>query len=244
MNKAILVALSFAAIGPSCEGGTEVGNPLNIGFAAYQLSSTARAAGKVDVDTAWLTFRELKLRASATCEDSAELEVNGPLAVNLLGPIPPELKNLPAATGGYCRIEFKWHKTSSPLPGAPAGLNDVAVFVAGTRRDGKRFEIRSERNDSLELRGRGGSFTIEPKLAGLFIGFDTQRWLTGVDLDAATLGSDGVIHIEKGKNEAQLNAFEANVAAAAKLFKDRNSDGLLNVDESLDSAAVGDGVSR
>ncbi len=73
MNKAILVALScFAVLGPSCEGGTEVGNPLNIGFTAYQLSSTARAAGKVEVDTAWLAFRELKLRKDPACPICSE----------------------------------------------------------------------------------------------------------------------------------------------------------------------------
>jgi hypothetical protein len=251
MKKSILIAVSlFALSGPSCEGGTEVGNPLSIGLTAYQLSSQALrgeavpAAGKIVVDAAWLAFRELKLRPAAACEDRTAIEVNGPLAVDLLGPIPDPLRNLPADPGGYCRVEFKWHKVSGVLPGAPAELNEVAVYVGGTRRDGRRFVIRSERNDTLELRGRGGSFSIEPTLVGLFVGFNMQLWLNGVDIDGAIAGPDNVVRIEKGRNEAQLEVFERNVATAAKLFKDRNGDGQLNSDESVDTAAVGDGVSR
>lgn len=255
MRKPVGIALLlFTLLGPSCEGGTEVGNPvISIGFTAYDVASSAlraterapaQAAGKVEVDVAWLAFRELKLRPAQSCEDRAQVEVTGPLAVNLLAGIPAPLRDLETPAGGYCRVELKWHKVTGVLPGAPAELDGVAVYVGGTRRDGKRFVIRSERNDSLELRARGGSFTIEPSLSALFVGFDMQVWLADVDLDNAVVGGDNVIRVEKGQNDAQLAAFERNVAAAAKLFKDLDGDDLLGDDESDDSDAVGDGTSR
>lgn len=230
----------------SCEGGTEVGNPVvDVGLAAYHLSSAnARAAGKVDVDAAWIAFRELKLRPAASCEDRAQVEVTGPLAVDLLGPIPPALRDLETPAGGYCRIELRWHKVSTPIAGAPAELDGVAVYISGTRRDGKRFRIRSERNDALELRARGGAFQIDPSISGLIIGFDMQVWLAGVDLDGAVVGAGDVIFIERGQNEAQLARFEQNVAASAKLFEDQDGDERLGDDETADRDVLGDGASR
>lgn len=250
MNKLLCVAVSswmagLAVLG-SCEGGTEVGNPVvDVGFAAYHLSSSnARAAGQVDVDTAWLAFRELKLRPAASCEDRAQVEVTGPLAVDLLGPIPPALRDLETPAGGYCRLELRWHKVSAPIAGAPTELEGVAVYVGGTRRDGKRFIIRSERNDALELRARGGAFQIEPSISGLIVGFDMQVWLAGVDLEGAVVGAGDVVRIERGQNEAQLTRFEQNVAASAKLFEDQDGDERLGENETSDRDVLGDGASR
>ncbi|MEZ4362521.1 MAG: hypothetical protein R3B48_20185 [Kofleriaceae bacterium] len=252
MRTVLVTALSlFVVFGGSCEGGTEVGNPvISIGLSAYDLASStvapggqALAGGNVEVDAAWIALKDLRLRPAQLCEDIAEVEVSGPLAVNLLGPIPDALRGFPVEPGGYCRVEFRWHKAAA-LPGAPTELDAVAVYVSGTRRDGVRFVIRSERNDALELRARGGAFTIEPTLAGLFVGFDMQLWLAGVDLDGAVVGNDGVIHVEKGQNDAQLSVFEANVASASKLFKDLNGDGQLGSDEHDDADVIGDGASR
>lgn len=249
MIRSLCVALAALVLsGLACEGGTEVGNPIvSIGFSAYHqpsgVGARAAAAGRVEVTAAWIAFRELKLRPAAACESSAEIEIAGPIAVDLFGAIPPPLRDLETAATGYCRLEIKWHKAES-LVGAPPELAGVAVYVAGTRADGKRFVIRSERNDALELRARGGSFQITPTLAGLFVGFDLSVWLAGVDLAAATPGSDEVVHVEKGQNDAQLAAFEANVAAASKLFIDSDGNRALDASETDDADAVGDGVSR
>lgn len=247
MKKLLCVAVSsWVAVLGSCEGGTEVGNPIvDVGFAAYRLSSSnVRAAGRIDVDAAWLAFRELKLRPSDNCEERAQLEVTGPLAVDLLGPIPPPLRDLETPAGGYCRIELRWHKVSTPIAGAPAELDGVAVYVSGTRRDGKRFIIRSERNDALELRARGGAFQLDTSISGLIVGFDMQAWLSGVDLDGAVVGAGDVIRVEQGQNEAQLTRFEQNVAASAKLFEDQDGDERLGENETDDRDALGDGASR
>lgn len=241
-----IVVSSCVGVLGSCEGGTEVGNPVvDVGLTAYRLSSSSvRAAGRIEVDAAWLAFRELKLRPAESCEDRAQVEVTGPLAVDLLGPIPPQLRDLETPAGGYCRIELRWHKVSAPIAGAPAELSGVAVYVSGTRRDGKRFVIRSDRNDALELRARGGAFQIDPSMSGLLVGFDMQAWLAGVDLEGAVVGAGDVIRVERGQNDAQLARFEQNVAASAKLFEDRDGDERLSDDETEDSDVLGDGASR
>ena len=65
MRKPVGIALLLCTLlGPSCEGGTEVGNPvISIGFTAYDVASSAlraterapaQAAGKVEVDVCLL----------------------------------------------------------------------------------------------------------------------------------------------------------------------------------------------
>lgn len=238
MKPSLLVVATLAAAAPlACEG-TEVGNPFHLGLAAYHLTPRAGIA----VDGAWLVLDRVRFRPAATCETEVDIERTAQLVVDIeSGVIPTELRDLAGSADAYCRIELRWHTLDGAVPaGAPPELAGASMVVTGTRGDGKRFVIRSRRGDELRLRARGAGLGVEG-ITALFAGFDLTAWLAGVELDAATVGGDGVVHLDDDANRALRDVFDANVAAAAKVFADLDHDEQLDDNERDDADALADG---
>lgn len=239
--------VAFPLLLAACGGGTDVGNPVDIGAEAYDLRSAPAAAadGAVEVDGAWIVMSELRLRPAANCDGGGEVRITDSLVIDLLaGEIPAPLRDLDVAPGGYCRMEFRWDGVEGGAPDGPPVLGAGSILVTGTRADGTRFELRSDRDDHLELDARGGEFPVAASTNALFVGVDAQVWLSGVDLDAAVVGGDGVIHIDGQNNEAQLGAFDGNVADGVKLFRDQDGDDRLDPDETDDTDVLADGTAQ
>jgi len=241
---ATAVAAALALGG--CGGGTDVGNPIDIGAEAYDLvgpTAPPAANGRVEVDGAWIVITELRLRPAADCEGDAEIRLAAPIAVDLLAAtIPPALRDLAVMPGGYCRLDFKWDGIQGGAPGAPPELGDGSILLTGTRADGTPFVIKSDRDDHLELVARGGAFAVAADTSALLIGIDALTWLTGIDLDAAVVGGDGVIRIDAQNNTALGDVFDANVAGGIRLFEDQDGDSRLDPEEHDDTDVLADGI--
>jgi hypothetical protein len=224
----------LAAASAACTG-TDVGNPVvDVDFALLQTQSP------VTVDRAWLAVDRIRLRSSAACDGDAEREFEGPFAVDLLAPGPVEqLAGLDMPSGNYCRFEVKWNAFSSGLPpGTPPELDESSIAITGTRGDGTSFVLRSARDDELRLDAVEGAFTIDEATNALFVGLNTARLFTGVDLDAAVIDPDGTIYIDGENNEPLLRVFDDNLRDAASLFDDDNGNGELDADESEPAEAL------
>jgi hypothetical protein len=229
MTRSIMSLCALLAAASAACTGTDVGNPVvDVDFALLQTQSP------LAVDQAWLAVDRIRLRSAAACEGAAEREFEGPFAVDLLAPGPSDqLAGLDMPSGGYCRFEVKWNAFSSGLPPeAPPLLDQSSIAITGTRGDGTPFVLRSARDDELRLDAVAGEFTIDDATTALFVGLDTERLFTGVDVDAAVVDPDGTIYIDGENNPTLLDAFDANLRDAASLFDDDDGDGELGADES------------
>lgn len=233
---------------PACSGGTDVGNPVDLGVSGYRTSSAARAMGQangnIDVESAWLALDRVDFQPEGTCDlEESDVEVEVAVGVNLLSSeLPSLLRDLPIGGQRFCRLRLRWHKLPGPLAGAPADFVNTSIYVGGTRGDGTRFVIRSDRNDRLSLRARGQAFSISDADNAVFLGVDLQAWLLGVNLDGAVVGADGVIHVDDDANKALLDVFESNIERGSKLFLDNNGNGRLDDTERDESDAIADGA--
>lgn len=240
------VVLALGAIAACGGGGTDVGNPVDLGVHGFNPrapGATARLAnGDVEVEAAWLVVSDLRLRVAPACEDDGEARIQDDVLVDLLADeIPAALRELPIAPGPYCRLELDWH-AGAELADAPADLDDAALLVSGSLADDTPFVIRSRHDGGLRLDARDGAFDVTAGQPALFVGLDLMAWLAAVDFDAAVIGDDGVILIDDDNNRDQLDAFEAGLDAAARLFRDQDGDGTLGDDEHDDDDALADGA--
>jgi hypothetical protein len=247
MKSIPLAVLGLAA----CDGGTDVGNPVDVGFEAHDLDDgtgareASAANGRVEVDELWIKVRELRIRPANRCEDpTVESRLPAPIAIDLIpGMVPADLDDLAVEAGPYCRLDFGWHYEDGPA-GGPPELDRHSIVVFGSRADGTPFVIRSDRGDSLSLDARGGAFGIDDATIGLWIGVDANAWLAGMDFDTAVVGGDGVIRIDDDTNRDLIDLFEDNVAPAIRLYVDRDGDGVLDPEERGDVDAIADGSVR
>lgn len=210
--------LAAAAALAACTG-TDVGNPaVDVHFAAYNLTAPAAT-----VDQATMQVERIRLRPAADCDGGAEIELEGPFAVDLTSPTSiADLTDVEIEAQAYCRLELRWH---------PDDDTGVAIEVAG-EADGTPFAVRSRRNDELRLEATDADgFTIDDATSALFVAFDMAAWLDGVDVASAELDGDGVAVIDDDANGDLLDVFEDNVTDAADLFDDDDGDGALDDDE-------------
>lgn len=218
MKRQVLCAAVTAALASVCTG-TDVGNPaVDVNFAAYNLTSEQAA-----VDVATMKVEQIRLRPADDCEGGAEIEIDGPFAVDLTSPTAiADLTDVEVEDQAYCRIELRWH------PGDDTG---IAIEISGDA-GGTPFTIRSGRNDDLRLEATDADgFTIDEATSALFIAFDMAAWLDGVDVASAELDGGGVAVIDDDTNDALLDVFEDNVTDATRLFDDDDADGALDEDE-------------
>jgi hypothetical protein len=211
--------------------GTDVGNPIEVDlrFAAYHLAGEEAA-----VDLASIAVERIRLRPAADCQGGAEVEIEGPFALDLLDPSGiGELAGVGLGARAWCRIELVWHRDEA---------TDTAIRVAG-RAGRDPFEIRSRRNDDLRIEALDDAgFTVDEATSALFVAFDMATWLDGVDLAGAERGPGGAIEVTDDSNRDLLERFEDNVESATALFADSDGDGSLGDDERDDSDALAAGA--
>jgi hypothetical protein len=218
----------------SCNGGTDIGNPV----ADLELALHGEAAG-VSIQEAWVAVDAVTLHAPADCAAAPVLSVPGPLAIDLVSGDPPApLRQLALEGGTYCRLALVWGQGAA---GDPADLVGASVAIRGTRADGTPFVLRSARAGEIGYGGATANFSIPDGTTTLFIGFDAVSLFATVDLDAATVGGDGVIHVEAGANDTQLAAFDAALHGSSHLFDDADHDGVLDPTEHDAAHAIATG---
>lgn len=206
---------------------TETGNPeLVVELRATASTTSERvtvaAVPGLVVESAWVSIDEVRLVESGGCGGGTEVDhaVSGPFPTDLLA-VTVDPIQLDAPPADYCRLRVDLDA------GADGGavLGTDTVVVLGSRADGVPFAIRSVRGFDLELRGRGGAFTVDEARRGFLLDFDMDIWIGDIGLQYATPGDDGTIRVDDDHEPAILDAFEAATGAALGLFGDDDRDG-------------------
>lgn len=232
------IATLLVAAAAGCTG-TDVGNPrIDVDVVAYgdlppAKSALLPAAPSGTIDAVWVSVDRVRLRAAATCDGDTEIDLEGPFAVDARAPGAIDALSDIEVTGDlYCRFELRWRPYDGDDPAAPAELAGAALLVEGSAGDGTPFILRSERNDELRLDAiDGAGFPISDATGALFVAFDVEALLDGVDLESAEVGTGGVIRIESGSNDELLAIVDDNLAALVELYDDNDADSELDPDE-------------
>ena len=90
--RLVAVGVLAGASAPGCSGGTDVGNPVDLGVTGYRTTSAAapRANGLVEIDAAWVVLSRLDFQPEGTCGlEESDVEVPASVAVDLLAPVVP-----------------------------------------------------------------------------------------------------------------------------------------------------------
>ena len=236
MKRSCLVVIA-ALTSTGCSG-TDVGNPsvdvraalVAVDFPEEGASEPGSARARIQ--QAWISVDRIRMRPASNCEGDAELELEGPFALDLFAEDQPEqLAGLAFAATDYCRFEFRWAPEDDPIGGAPEELSGASLFLAGEKQDGTAFVVRSTRNDELRLRAVDNAFTVDQSTTHLFLTFTGTELFSNVSFAEAEVDEDGVVRIEPGSNEELLDAFEASLEETVRLFEDTDSDGRLSDSE-------------
>lgn len=219
---------------------TETGNPeFDVRMAVRGTSTDERVAidhvPSVTIDAAYTVLDDVRLVQGDVCDAPGEVEFDaeGPFTVDLLA-ADPLVVDIPAASGDYCRLRVRLDRADGTPDGVPSGMNDHAVYIEGRRVDHTPFVLRSRERFEVDLRSRGAPFPLGDGHDRLVLAFDLGAWLGDLDLDSASPGSDGVIHIDEDNEEGLLEAFEDHVEAIMSLHEDADGDGAVGAgDETL-----------
>ena len=239
---ALLGQAAGAATG--CEG-TEVGNPVeqtpltllarSSDEGRVQLGAEpggdAGSATAVGIDALWVVLGDLRFVMDEDCASDRDtrITVRGPIVADLSAG-PTELDAL-LADGAYCRVRVPLARAQADDLAddrAPDALDGQSVLLEGRRPDGTAFSILSRIKRELELRTRGEPFTLERASRAMILSLDVAAWLDGVDLDGAVPDASGTVVIDEAHDRARLAAFEDNLAASLRLYRDLDEDGTLD----------------
>lgn len=210
---------------------TETGNPsltttTSASLVAYSSDVSAVALGGqsgLRVDRLWVAYARIDLY---DCHSgAAQTVLAGPIADDIAAR-PPVRRVLDTDLDAFCRFDIPLE-----LAGSNTTFAGTAMQVEGRRSDDVAFTIRSTvlRHFLLDAGPSGVALGEEAQV--LLVAFDVSRWFASVDLDSATVGTDGTIHIDATENPALLTAFESALDHSASLHRDDDRDGVVDPEE-------------
>ena len=229
----------------ACAGGSETGNPAVPTEIALSVRSTDpdlvalnrgtgvdAGAGNVVLREAWIAFGEAAFLDDADCARFGELEVQGETLVIADLAHAGALLSIDARAEGHCGLVVPLPSRNAIVPtGAPSELSTHSIVLKGERADGTAFLLTHPEHDELELAAIGGM--LEPLEHRLLLAFDVAIWMRDVELDAAVIGDDGIIHIDAQTNRALLDRFEENLECSLELYADADEDGAVSSGDDL-----------
>jgi hypothetical protein len=210
---------------------TETGNPsltttTSASLVAYSSDPNVVALGGssgLRVDRLWVAYARIDLY---DCHSgAAETVLTGPLADDIAAR-PPTRYELDTELDSFCRIDIPLE-----LAGSSTTFAGNAMLVEGRRADDVGFSIRSTALRHFVLDAGPSGVVLGEHAQVLLVAFDLSRWFASVDLDSATVGTDGTIRIDATENAALLTAFESALDHSASLHRDDDRDGLVDPEE-------------
>ncbi len=131
----------------------------------------------ISLSSAWTVVDEIEFKSSETtsAEDSEmEVEFHGPYAVDLLSTAPLTLDTQNIAVKDIRRIKMKLQAASTLPAGAPAGLLNNSIYLAGTV-GGNSFVVQMDDGTEMQIGGptafqpaQGSDLLVEIQLANIF----------------------------------------------------------------------------
>lgn len=237
-SRALVGALSCVA----CNSGTETGNPSLTGALSYTgYSSNPADYGVRDdgavatVANAWLDLDSVRISPDGACGiDGGEAFSVPALGVGDHAAGRHNSTAYAAKAGSFCSVTLPFARVSPSETTAnlPDELRGNSLLITGKLADGTPFSIASSAIPVVELRAETSGFVLAAGKDDVVIAFDFAAWLDRIDW-AAVERLDGQIVISASSNGSSLATFEANLAAGVALYRDRDGDGLIDVDAEL-----------
>jgi hypothetical protein len=232
---------AFAAIASwsACAGGSETGNPvlpaeiaLSVRSSDPDLIALSEGAQGSVLSEAWIAFGGVAFLNEEQCAMFGE--VGGDATTLVIADLAHAgvVISIDVESEGHCGMVVPLPARNDVLPaGAPDELRGNSIVLRGERADGTPFLLTHPEDEDLELEALGGA--IEAIDRTLLLSFDVATWMRDIDLDGATLGDDGVIHINAGENTALLDRFEVNLECSLELYADGNGNGSVDAADQL-----------
>ena len=212
---------------------------------AYAIASGTDGGGNVlDLTDFQVAIEKIKFKSededSAALDDDADVEFEGPYAVDLLdaaAPLAQALGDVEVPAGVYDGIRFVMHKSSELAATEP--LFDRSIYIAGTFTPGggtaTPFVMWHDTGENFDLSGTNGFQVTEGQTGNdLIVDFKLQSLFTGINLSTCTTPLD----INPGTAETNCRAIadtlKDNIKAAADFGKDDDGDGDVGEDEDVD----------
>jgi hypothetical protein len=225
----------------ACNSGTETGNPSVNGALSYTGYSSkpdygVREGGAVaTIANVWLDLGPVSISPEGPCGIEGGEEFSVPaLGVGDHAAGSHNSTAYAAKAGSFCDVALPFARVPSQAGGAnlPEELRGNSLLITGKLIDETPFSIASDAISLIRLRAEGSGFVLSADQADAVIAFDFGAWLDGIDLAAADR-VDGQIVISSSSNRSLLVALEGNLAAGVALYRDRDGDGLVDVDAEL-----------
>jgi len=236
------LALCAAACGDAATG-TKIGNP-GAQFSQLRVELTAWSSDEavatiphpralttgVVITRAILGVEELRLVPAlpdGTCplvDDGPEIEREFTADLVAGTPLPPI--EVPR-NDRFCEFRVELEE-GADLQGTEHGalLGEAELLVEGARGDGTPFVLRTRDIGEIRFR-RSTPFTFTAD-ALWYLAFDVASWFAAVELDAASVGTDGTIRIDDRENEPLLEQFLAAFEAGTDACDDDDDDRFEN----------------
>lgn len=231
----------------ACAGGSETGNPvapaeiaLSVRSSDPDLIALSEGTDGSVLSEAWIAFGELAFLNDEQCAMFGEIYGDATTLViaDLAGA--GVVVAIDADPDGHCGMVVPLPARNDVLPaGAPDELRGNSIVLRGERADGTPFLLTHPEDDDLELEATHG--VIQALDRTLLLSFDVAIWMQDVDLDSATVGDDGVIHINAGENVALLDRFELNLECSLELYADGDGNGSVDAADQLLARCFPDG---
>ena len=190
--------------------GTDSGNAFQAALTVAGEGALITPAREVaTLERAELYLTEVEFYPCAGGGEDNEIDYQGEYTADLL--LGTDLGSVDLGIDSVCTVE-----TEAEPPTGPT------IRIEGTSTGGSDFVIESVEEWEWEIESEVA--LQQDVLNQLFLLFDLDQWLDGVDPDLGTPGGDGVIVIDANNNTDILDAFEANVALTGSLEEDDDGD--------------------
>jgi len=233
-------------------GGTDVGNGRSIklelqGYEdpAFNQAQSLTLESGVLIESLFVNVDRLSFEpaVNGSCDDRPELDdvdLPGPVVANLVGEgVLGGAPVLPEQDASLCEFEFRYQPLDLGVApaGAPAEMEGLSIRMTGERADGTTFVVESRLGEELELEAREGSpFTVGEGTNALLLSFEIGSWVEALTLDGLT----GPAIIDEEQNQDRLERFEEAVKRSARLLRDDDDDGEVDIDERSEGAELAD----
>jgi hypothetical protein len=238
---------AFLCSWTACAGGSETGNPvlpteiaLSVRSSDPGLIAVSEGAQGSVLSEAWIAFGDVAFLNEEQCAMFGEIEGSATTLVIANLARAGVVISIDAEPDGHCGMVVPLPARNDVLPsGAPDELRGNSIVLRGERADGTPFLLTHPEHDDLELEATDG--VIDALDRTLLLSFDVAVWMRDVDLDGATVGDDGVIHINGAENTERLDRFEVNLECSLELYADGNGDGSVDASDELLAKCFPDG---
>ncbi len=231
---------------PGCVG-TETGNPtvtaefaLNTHSGAPELVSLRDGDAPLVVGEVWLSLGAIDLREGESCADPIEQFSSDSLGA--ADHAHPEAAftafELPA--GNYECMSAAILPVQGSLPDdAPTEFEGQSILIRALLENTTPVTVLTDVAFDVPILALAGSYSLEDDQAAFFLGFDVATWLANLDFANAERESDGSVRVSLTENQDLYETFLSNVPLGLELYRDADSDGVL--DENAELLGTGEG---